>query len=162
MRREHRDPAERARRPWPYGYVALLRVRHLKTFLFSARRSACSAQCPLDPDLRSRVGWSGHSGVTEGHPGLADAMEGTVYPRGGHTDPALHNLGDTESVFTSWSTDKGTAQWFATKYGRPGVLLELRAPVSRLIASPNAFDEAEVLIEGPVLNAAPTWVQPIK
>jgi RHS repeat-associated protein len=62
-------------------------------------------------------------GVTTGHPGLADAHEGTAYPIGGHSDPKEHNDGDTRSVFTSWTTDWGTARFRATKNGQGGVVL---------------------------------------
>jgi hypothetical protein len=103
-----------------------------------------------------------YRGVTEGHPGIGDASVGTAYPRGGHSDPEMHTLGNTESVFTSWTTDPGTAKWFATRWGDGGFMLELRIPKSRLITSPAAWmmGEFEVLIEGPVLNAEPTWIRP--
>lgn len=36
-------------------------------------------------------------------------------PWGGHSDPLKHNVGDNQSEFTSWTTDKSIALRFATK-----------------------------------------------
>ena len=101
-----------------------------------------------------------YRGVTEGHPGYRAALEGKAIPRGGHSDPVLHNMGDTESVFTSWTTDRSMADFFATKYGGPGVRLELTVPQSRVGWSPNVHQEAEVLLKGPVSGAKVEHVVP--
>ena len=101
-------------------------------------------------------------GVTTGHPGLADAHEGTAYPIGGHSDPIEHNDGNTNSIFTSWTTEWGTARFFATKYGQGGVILTADIPASQIVASPNTYDEHEVLVVGPVLNANAKWTKPFK
>ncbi|MCA9676578.1 MAG: hypothetical protein KC464_16215 [Myxococcales bacterium] len=63
---------------------------------------------------------------------------------------ALHNLGDTESEFTSSTTDKGTARVHA---GEDGVVLEAEVPVSRTVASPDIYTEGEVLVRGAVTGA---------
>jgi hypothetical protein len=94
-----------------------------------------------------------YRGVTKGHPGYDEATAGMAFPRGGHADPESHNIGDTESVFTSWTTDRQVAEFFATKYGGPGVVLTKQFPSSRLVTSPDVADEAEVLVTGAVYNA---------
>lgn len=75
---------------------------------------------------------------------------------GGHSSPLLHNQGDNASVFTSWSTDRGTAVSFGLQNGPGGVLLEQTVPRSSLIRSPDAFGEFEVLRRGSVEGALTT------
>ncbi|MFN4001059.1 RHS repeat-associated core domain-containing protein [Microcella sp.] len=97
-----------------------------------------------------------YRGVPFGHAGYDDAVHGVARPRGGHADPALHNGGDTNSQFTSWTTSRSIAEEIANEGNGPGVLLELD-PVAidprRLLASPDIYDEAEVLIRGLVDGA---------
>jgi RHS repeat-associated protein len=101
-----------------------------------------------------------YRGVTSTHPGFADATEGTAYPRGGDGTVFDHNLGDTETEFTSWTSDPGTARAFATRGGGPGIVLETQASPSDIYLSPDEFGESEYLLKGPVLNATPTSVTP--
>jgi len=55
-----------------------------------------------------------YRGVASDHPGYADALEGKATPRGGHSNPDLHNSGDTKSTFTSWTPNEYVADSFAT------------------------------------------------
>jgi len=69
----------------------------------------------------------------------------------GHADPALHNQGFTyNSRLTSWSTHRSVAKQFS---GKNGVVLrtsieEMQALGVNILASPDAFGESEVLLEG--------------
>ena len=65
-------------------------------------------------------------GVTSTHPGFADATEGTAYPRGGLGSVFDHNLGETETEWTSWTSDEGWARAYATRGGVPGIILEVK------------------------------------
>jgi RHS repeat-associated protein len=101
-----------------------------------------------------------YRGVHSRHPDLPSALQGRANPIGGHADAALHNAGNNQSVFTSWTTDRATAFDFAAgKYSgfddAGGVILQQRVPSSSLIKSPDAFGEFEVLRSGPVSGATP-------
>ena len=98
--------------------------------------------------------------MTEGHGGFDDAVDGIAKPRGGHDSPELHNDGDTESIFTSWSPDVSVADHFATRFGKPGVKLKADIPKSQLVESPDAHEEAEVLVTGVVVGAEVSGVKP--
>lgn len=94
-----------------------------------------------------------YRGVAEDHPGYQDALNGTAVPRGGTASAAAHNLGDTDSPFTSWSTDEGVARNFA---GSNGAVMRIPNADGRgytLVRSPDSFDEGEVLVRGPVRGA---------
>ena len=95
-------------------------------------------------------------GVNNESPAYSNALEGIANPRGTALDPVAHNAFDTaNSGFTSWTTDLNTAVEFADN---GGVVLRTTVPRSTLIASPDAFSEAEVLIKGPVTGAHPTII----
>ena len=67
-----------------------------------------------------------------------------------HSSPYQHNSGNTQSVFTSWTTDPGMAHAHAMP---GGVVLKKTVPTSSLIESPDIFNESEVLLEGIVSGA---------
>ena len=97
-----------------------------------------------------------YRGVRSTHPGYKNATQGIANPRRsifGHKNPALHNAGNTKSKFTSWTTDRNIAKRFS---GNDGVILETTVPKSRLIFTPDKFQEKERLILGPVRNAKVT------
>jgi hypothetical protein len=100
-----------------------------------------------------------YRGVSSDHLGYEDALKGKANPIGGHSDPALHNEGNTNSEFTSWTTDKSEAYRRATtstedNFQRThGVMLEDRVPASQLVKSPDNHGESEVLRKGPVSGA---------
>jgi hypothetical protein len=88
--------------------------------------------------------------VKTSHPGYKNALEGVVKPRSpilGHTNPAKHNLGNTKSKLTSWTTDRNVAKRFSRN---DGVILEVQVPNSNIIASPDKFNEAEKLLRGTI------------
>ncbi|MDV5143289.1 polymorphic toxin-type HINT domain-containing protein [Streptomyces sp. SBC-4] len=108
-----------------------------------------------------------YRGVPEGHPGFDAAVDGSVVPRGGTDSAEAHQLGNTESPYTSWSTSEAAARRAATR-GETGVgvVLESRIPAGRPHvhvndepwADPDLRGEREVLIEGPMQgNPYPVW-----
>lgn len=138
--------------------VATRAVPHAETSL----RSVASDQSQsLFGQSRSFLATKGggdklYRGVGKNHPGYKDATRGTAKPRKpltGHTDPELHNAGDTKSKFTSWTTDRDVAKTFA---GDDGVILETSVPTSKQVPSPDKFCESEVLIKGAVKGAKVT------
>ena len=100
-----------------------------------------------------------YRGVSEGSivPGQYEqALLGNAFPIGGHSDPVLHSAGNTNSIFTSWTTSPAIAKEFATQLESNGVVLQAAFPISRTI-SPNtrtARQEKEVLVIGPVTGAS--------
>ena len=91
-------------------------------------------------------------GVAKTHPGYEDALNGVAKPRGGLASAAEHNAGDTRSEFTSWTTDRSTAESFS--YPGGVVLSVPKASVAnRVFGSPDLYDEFEILIRGPVSGA---------
>jgi RHS repeat-associated protein len=109
-----------------------------------------------------------HRGVASDCGGMyAAALLGSAYPRGGHSDPEAHSLGDRASIFTSWSREFSIAQDFGTSSCEdgmttvPGVVLTVTVPKSRTVVPKTkyAITEAEVLIIGPVMGARTVAVQ---
>jgi len=101
-----------------------------------------------------------YRGVHGNHPQFQSAIQGKAAPWGGHADAALHNAGNNQSVFTSWSTDYRTAVDFALQEGPGGVVLKQTVPRSSLITSPDVFKEFEVLRTGPIQGATPIILSP--
>ncbi len=94
-----------------------------------------------------------YRGVNNEHPGFENALEGNAYPRGGNASPLEHNLGNTQSEFTSWTTDRNVAREFADE---GGAVLERQFNPSEMIRSPDRYGESEILIRGPVTGARVT------
>ena len=99
-----------------------------------------------------------YRGVHGAHPDLPNARLGKAVPKGGHSNPVLHNAWDNESVFTSWTTDEGIAREFASgvnqgKSHPGGIVLKDTVKVKDLQVSPDDFMEKEVLRRGEVHGA---------
>ena len=85
-----------------------------------------------------------------------DAMVGTAIPLGldrGHSDPIKHNLGDNNSIFTSWTTHEEVARTFASKAGPGGVIMTKEFKQSEIVPGPDYFYQGERLIPGVVTGA---------
>ncbi|MER7671402.1 hypothetical protein ABTY61_23465 [Kitasatospora sp. NPDC096128] len=72
-----------------------------------------------------------YRGVAKGHHEYASAAEGRASPRGTHASIDDHTGGNlTDSIYTSWSDDPETAQFFAENLGDnyigEGVMLRVR------------------------------------
>jgi RHS repeat-associated protein len=99
-----------------------------------------------------------YRGISPSHPAYADALQGNAYPRNpaSQVTPEEHNLGNTDSPFTSWSHDPDIARRFA---GDDGVVMRWPTGAPPEGApwsyewSPDVFMEKEVLIRGPVEGA---------
>lgn len=88
------------------------------------------------------------------HPEQFDlALQGIARPRGGHADPFLHNRGNTQSIFTSWTTKSSQATQYARLNGAEGVVMEARIPRSQVHWSPDLYLEGEQLVTGEVTGA---------
>ena len=96
-----------------------------------------------------------YRGVPVGHPGYADALQGIASPRGGHSNPMAHVVGDTRSIFTSWTYDPYVAMDYARRGGSGGVILFKNIEPSRIVPAPDPFKEGdhEVLVRGVVTGA---------
>ena len=69
----------------------------------------------------------------------------------GHADVYAHDAGDTwTSRLTSWSTEREVAEGFAVKNGviLETTIEEMQATGVNIFTSPDAYEEAEVLLEG--------------
>lgn len=85
-----------------------------------------------------------------------DAAQRTVRPLGGHSDPALHNRGNNQSEFTSWTTDESIARDAVDEANGPGIVLRIPnadGPEHERVPSPDIYGESGVLIRGPVFGA---------
>ncbi|WP_243715217.1 hypothetical protein [Micromonospora sp. KC207] len=93
-------------------------------------------------------------GVDENHRSYASQHGGTVTPVGGHNDPMLHNDGNTDSIFTSWTSNRATAERHATRLSGRGVVLMVRRGTGPIIDMAfmgwDKWGESEVLIKGTV------------
>lgn len=104
-----------------------------------------------------------YRGVAYGHPGYNNALNGVAKPIGGHSNPVEHARGNTESNFTSWTTDRSIAKDFADngngvgEGNGPGVILEMnlsRIPDKRIVDNRKGIhQEEEILISGEISNA---------
>ena len=105
-----------------------------------------------------------YRGVDALHPGYANALEGVANPIGGSATPLQHVLGNTASEFTSWTSDFGVAEGFATQQSGSGVVLSNTFSRSMLMPSPGGalgLGESEFLVPGPVTGSSvmqvPAW-----
>ena len=106
-----------------------------------------------------------YRGVNNTSPAYTAAKKGNVSPRGGNASALEHNLGNTESIFTSWTTDIKVATNFALRPSGKGVILTADILKSKLVKSPNqktinliqspgkVISEAEILVKGNITNA---------
>jgi RHS repeat-associated protein len=101
-----------------------------------------------------------YRGVNESSPGYSNAIEGKVVPKGGTATPVEHNMGNTNSNYTSWTTNPEVAKNYALRPSGQGVVLEATVPKAattvspslksvNLIQSPGTIvNESEVLMKG--------------
>lgn len=82
------------------------------------------------------------------------ALKGTAIPRGGTASPREHSLGNTNSIYTSWTSDPNIAAWRAKG---TGVILKMQFDFGDPRVFPNIYSkypgEQEILIIGPVTGA---------
>jgi RHS repeat-associated protein len=82
------------------------------------------------------------------------ARQGIAIPIGGTASPREHSLGNTNSIYTSWSSDPNVAAW---RGGVGGVIMKIQMSLGDPRFFPNVFSkypgEQEFLIIGPVSGA---------
>lgn len=98
-----------------------------------------------------------YRGLSGDHPQLKTYLEtGEVVPRGGSASVYEHVMGNTQSNYTSWSTNIEVAKEFA---GPNGTILTVNtADIPNTIIPTyewSPFDEFEILIEGIIKGAKP-------
>ena len=103
-------------------------------------------------------------GVASDSPAFANAQLGIAVPRGGAASTLEHSLGNTESNFTSWTSEHSTAVQFATNKGMTsGVVLTKTFPRGFAIPAAPSIEEimmeSEHLVPSRVTGAAVTPVR---
>ena len=100
-----------------------------------------------------------YRGVNSTSPAYENATQGTAIPKGGNATAVEHNGGNTNSPFTSWTTNPEVDKNYALRTSGEGVIMEAEVPISQTVKSPSAKDvvlkqgggmvnEAEVLVKG--------------
>lgn len=111
-----------------------------------------------------------YRGVNSTSPAYENATQGVAIPKGGTATAVEHNLGNTNSNFTSWTTNPEVAKNYALRTSGEGVIMQAEVPISQTVASPSVKDvilkqgggmvnESEVLVKGKFSGATTT---PIK
>ncbi|MFK4099665.1 RHS repeat-associated core domain-containing protein, partial [Streptomyces sp. NPDC019531] len=123
-----------------------------------------------EPHLYRGIGYADANSPEAWRRMYENALQGRAEPLGGHSDPQLHVGGNTNSEFTSWSTDyEGMALEESYRGNGPGVVLRIPngdgSGYFRVPGISYPYDEAEVTIRGPVhgaeisINGGP-WKRP--
>ncbi|MFG2311941.1 RHS repeat-associated core domain-containing protein [Streptomyces sp. NPDC048566] len=104
-----------------------------------------------------------YRGVSTESPAYNSAVHGIAEPRGGSASMQTHHDGNTDSIYTSWSTSKQTALTYArgAAEGRsdlPGVILQVKLPLGQpiypsIMFSTELWESNESLVEGIVRGA---------
>ncbi|WP_234542265.1 RHS repeat-associated core domain-containing protein [Streptomyces shenzhenensis] len=104
-----------------------------------------------------------YRGVSTASPAYDDAVQGVAKPRGGNASMEAHHDGNTDSIYTSWTTSKQTALSYArgAAEGRrdlPGVILQVKLPLGQpvypsIMFSTDLWESNENLVEGLVRGA---------
>ncbi|MFF5964736.1 DUF6531 domain-containing protein [Streptomyces collinus] len=104
-----------------------------------------------------------YRGVSVESPAFDNATRGIAIPRGGSASMRTHHDGNTDSIYTSWTTSKQTALQYArgAAEGRsdlPGVILQAKLPLGQpvypsFMISDDLWEGNENLVEGIVQGA---------
>jgi hypothetical protein len=79
----------------------------------------------------------------------------------GHSDPQDHSIiGDTNNIFTSWTSNIAVAREFANRFSSRGIILEKNFDLSktryfRSDMNDDVLQESEYLIRGSVFDMKP-------
>jgi RHS repeat-associated protein len=101
-----------------------------------------------------------YRGVHAKHDDIANARKGVAVPWGGHSSVIDHNLGNNQSIFTSWTVYKNVAAKMAGRRGWGGVILSKRFKRSEVQLSFDKFMQGEVLVPGVVTGAYVQYARP--
>ncbi|MEU9654245.1 FG-GAP-like repeat-containing protein [Streptomyces sp. NPDC048110] len=104
-----------------------------------------------------------YRGVSVESPAFDNATRGIAIPRGGSASMKTHHDGNTDSIYTSWTTSKQTALQYArgAAEGRsdlPGAILQVKLPLGQpvypsFMISDDLWEGNENLVEGMVQGA---------
>jgi hypothetical protein len=94
-----------------------------------------------------------YRGIHSQHPDLANAYLGIAIPWGGPATAYQHNMGDNNSMYTSWSKSIDVANWCASRRGPGGIILKQSFSPIRLTNFNNYLGEQEMQVFGPVFGA---------
>lgn len=104
-----------------------------------------------------------YRGVSVESPAFDNATRGIAIPRGGSASMKTHHDGNTNSIYTSWTTSKQTALQYArgAAEGRsdlPGAILQVKLPLGQpvypsFMISDDLWEGNENLVEGIVQGA---------
>lgn len=110
-----------------------------------------------------------YRGLSVMHPGYDDAVRGVAKPRGGSASMEAHHNNNTQSIYTSWDTNRNTALQYArgAAEGRsdlPGVILQVKLPLGQpiypsMMFSSDLWEGTENLVEG-MVRGAKVWHVP--
>ncbi|WP_309733692.1 hypothetical protein [Chamaesiphon sp. OTE_75_metabat_556] len=105
-----------------------------------------------------KILWRGVDSKHLGEGVYGRAQQGIAKPQGGHSNAADHSLGETDSVFTSWTSDISQARYHATKRSGQGIILEKNFDLSktkyvRSDVADALYQENEFLIRGTIFGA---------
>jgi hypothetical protein len=81
-----------------------------------------------------------------------EALNGKAVRKGGNATPAEHNSGNTNSQYTSWTTNPEVATNYAIRPKGSGVVLKATVPSSRLTKSPSLKNITLKQIPGKIVN----------
>jgi len=117
------------------------------------------ADAAVAEEIADYEGVTLYRGVASDSPAYEDALEGTAEARGGSASELDHSLGNTDSPYTSWTSDYDVASRFATNGGTSdGVILtKTFAPGEAFPVAPNVeqlMEESEYLVPGRVTGAS--------
>ncbi|MFD5629974.1 DUF6531 domain-containing protein [Streptomyces sp. NPDC127072] len=104
-----------------------------------------------------------YRGVSTESPAYDNAVRGIAKPRGGSASMETHHDGNTDSIYTSWTTSKQTALSYARgaaegQNNLPGVILQVKLPLGQpvypsIMFSTELWESNENLVEGIVRSA---------
>ncbi|MFD6343593.1 putative T7SS-secreted protein [Streptomyces roseolus] len=153
------DPLGLAPAPNPAAYV---HNPHTWSDPLGLAPDACENGGSWDPEeepyLYRGVGYADSFSPEAWQKMYNDALNGIAEPLGGHSDPQLHAGGNTDSVFTSWTTYyEDMALEESYRGNGPGVVLRIPnadgVGYFRVPGVSFPYDEGEVMIRGTVRGA---------
>ena len=118
-----------------------------------------------EDDNTEQAGLTLYRGGASDSPAYENALNGIANPRGGSATALEHSLGNTESDFTSWTSDPDVALKFATgNFTTSGVVLtNTFAPGVANPVAPNVeaiMGESEYLVSGYTYGSSTLKVSP--
>ncbi|WBB96082.1 ricin-type beta-trefoil lectin domain protein [Solwaraspora sp. WMMA2080] len=143
------------RRTVPRAVVHNLTISHVHTYhVLAGDTPVLTHNCGDEGPPEDESEWF-FRGVDENHRSYNAQHGGTVTPMGGHSDPVLHNDNNTESIYTSWTSSRTTAERHARNLSGRGVVLMVRRGttgpiIDMAFMGMDKWGESEVLIQGVV------------